>query len=380
MHRVPEPEAVLVLGTAGLREEHVVGVPLLPALTAGWCLNQVGARESPHGCRRGECVPSPRCGPWALVYIKVAGVGRGFGARRVQTCRGCASCSPPRRWRATCSPRSRSRGRSRPPATRWRSRRPGGQRPSRAPRAGRVFAASRRACPTRRPAASFGARFRAARRAAAGARSAACSSRRASGGSSSRRGCRSSSGWSGGVAPALVVHDLAELAGPLAAAAAGDPLRSESRFLRPAVPRDLLEAGTEAAAPQWRARGLRAASARRQPLRRHLPAGPPATGRASRASRAAAAPGRAAPARPGRLAALVSRPSRRLRQSRRRSWNRQPDVFRTVLEGLAQIRLELLVNSSAPTTIRSCSARSRRTSMWSSSCRRRRCCQRWTWS
>jgi UDP:flavonoid glycosyltransferase YjiC (YdhE family) len=140
--------------------------------------------------------------------------------------------------------------------------------------------------------------------------------------------------------PALVVHDLAELAGPLAAAAAGIPWVDHS--YGPAVPRDLLEAGTEAAAPQWRARGLEPRvlggslyvdicppalqlpgeprAPRVQPLRpaeprRHDPAAWP----------------RSFPDRPAVYVSLGT------------VWNRQPDVFRTVLEGLARFELELLV-------------------------------------
>ncbi len=140
--------------------------------------------------------------------------------------------------------------------------------------------------------------------------------------------------------PALLVHDLAELAGPLAAAAAGIPWVDHS--YGPAVPRDLLEAGTEAAAPQWRARGLEPRVLGGSlyvdicPPALQLPGEP----RAPRVQPLRPAkPRRHDPAAwphsfPGRPAVYVSLGT---------VWNRQPDVFRTVLEGLARFELEPLV-------------------------------------
>ena len=58
VHRVPEPEALLVLLAACLVENRVVRIHLLPALAARWSLDFVRAGECPsYGCRRGQSVP-----------------------------------------------------------------------------------------------------------------------------------------------------------------------------------------------------------------------------------------------------------------------------------------------------------------------------------
>ena len=58
VHRVPEPETVLVLLASRGREECVVGIDLLPALAAGRGVDRVRARECARGRRCCHCLPS----------------------------------------------------------------------------------------------------------------------------------------------------------------------------------------------------------------------------------------------------------------------------------------------------------------------------------
>jgi UDP:flavonoid glycosyltransferase YjiC (YdhE family) len=133
--------------------------------------------------------------------------------------------------------------------------------------------------------------------------------------------------------PTLLVRDLAELAGPLAAASASVPWVDHS--YGPAVPRDLLQAGAEAAAPQWRSRGLEPRSLGDL---LYIDICPPAL-------QPAGEPGapRVQPLRPAEPLERDPAGARAAYVSLGTVWNRQPEVFRTVLEGLAVHSLEVLV-------------------------------------
>ena len=103
VHRVPEPEPVLVDLAPALGEERVVRVHLLPALAPRRGLDLVGARERARLRRRGHrpCIQQPRCA--------LSGNTRSAGRR----CSSSRTSRGPSRRRPRCSSASPRRASTR---------------------------------------------------------------------------------------------------------------------------------------------------------------------------------------------------------------------------------------------------------------------------